>query len=62
MHGTYQWRDLEMYGHVCLLVHVGPPEDRTQRVGLNFEGHVGEDVEEDEVEEDEVEEDDEEDM
>lgn len=42
-----------MYGHVCLLVHVGPPEDRTQRVGLNFERHV---------EEDEVEEDDEEDM
>jgi hypothetical protein len=24
-------RNLEMYGHVCLLVHVGPPEDRAQR-------------------------------
>jgi len=36
-----------MYGHVCLLVHVGPPEDRTQKVGLIFEDDVGEDVKED---------------
>jgi hypothetical protein len=40
-----------MYGHVCLLVHVGPPEDRTQRVGLIFEYDIEADVEED-VEED----------
>ena len=42
-----------MYGHVCLLVHVGPPEDRTQRVGLILEDDVGEKDVKEYVEEDE---------
>ena len=42
----------EMYGHLCLLVQVGPPEDRTKKIdteGMDFEEtRIGEEDEEEE--------------